>query len=173
VGQYYVIVNLDKREYLDPHAFGNGMKLLEFGVDGTSVMTGLAILLASSNGQGGGDLHVPEGSEWEDVPGRWAGDRIVVAGDYDDREGSPGYGIYRRCRESSPMEELANAMEPTGMFTDISGLVMGCLLEDSWFRSTFLTLPEGNKTWEDYNKKVKRDIWVRARPNEEVPELLR
>jgi cytoskeletal protein CcmA (bactofilin family) len=50
-------------------------------------MQGLAILLAHSNDRGGGDLRcsgksIPE--ELTSLVGSWAGDRIVVAGDYDD-----------------------------------------------------------------------------------------
>jgi hypothetical protein len=117
MGQYYVIASLDQKEFIDPRAFGSGVKLMEFSMDGSSVMTGLAVLLASSNGQGGGDLHLPADSEWDDIPGRWTGQRIVVAGDYDEREGSPGKGVYQRCGTENPIEALANTLEPTGMFT--------------------------------------------------------
>jgi hypothetical protein len=34
MGQYYLIVNLDKKQYLHPHRFGDGLKLLEFGASG-------------------------------------------------------------------------------------------------------------------------------------------
>ena len=79
MGQYYYIVNLDKEEYIQPYKFGDGMKLLEFGVQGGRTMTGLSILLADSNNRGSGDL-------LNDHPiiGSWSGDRIVVAGDYAD-----------------------------------------------------------------------------------------
>jgi len=79
MGQYYLPVNLDKGEYLDPHKFGDGLKLLEFGDSSSGTMTSLAILLADGNGRGGGDLH----SE-SPIIGSWRGDRIVVAGDYAD-----------------------------------------------------------------------------------------
>jgi len=79
MGQYYLTVNLDKGEYLDPHKFGDGLKLLEFGDSASGTMTGLATLLADGNGRGGGDLH----SE-NPIIGSWKGDRIVVAGDYAD-----------------------------------------------------------------------------------------
>lgn len=94
MGQYYKIVNLDKRESICPHHFGDGAKILEFGHGGLT-MTALAVLLANSNGRGGGDLMVraadyknPTPAETANqiridaVSGRWAGDRIVVAGDY-------------------------------------------------------------------------------------------
>ena len=79
MGQYYLVVNKDKKEYLDPHKFGSGLKLMEFSGDGESVMQGLAVLLADGNGRGGGDLESSSS-----LVGSWAGDRIVVAGDYAD-----------------------------------------------------------------------------------------
>lgn len=79
MGQYYIICNLDKRQMITPGNFGNGAKLLEFGSDSKSTLTALTILLADGNGRGSGDLH----SE-NPIIGSWAGDRIVVAGDYAD-----------------------------------------------------------------------------------------
>ena len=79
MGQYYVIVNLDKGEYLHPHRFNDGLKLLEFGSSGCATMLALAVLLADGNGRGGGDLDSDDA-----LVGSWAGDRIVVAGDYAD-----------------------------------------------------------------------------------------
>lgn len=83
MGQYYKVVNLDKRQYLNPHKFGAGLKLMEFSGQGDSIMQAVAILLASGNGRGGGDLH-SEDHDPEGIVGSWAGDRIVVAGDYMD-----------------------------------------------------------------------------------------
>lgn len=79
MGQYYLIVNLDKKQFLHPHRCGDGLKLLEFGCSANGTLTALAVLLADGNNRGGGDLrsHHP-------VIGSWAGDRIVVTGDYAD-----------------------------------------------------------------------------------------
>ena len=79
MGQYYRIVNLDKNQYIKPHDFGDGAKLMEFGLSGEGVMAALAVLLADGNGRGGGDIR-------SDSPlvGSWAGDRIVITGDYAD-----------------------------------------------------------------------------------------
>lgn len=110
MGQYYKIINLDKKEYLHPHAFGNGLKLLEFGCSADGVLTGLAILLADGNGRGNGDLDTvtyrggafkPKKYqrveyEWEldgkkhriivpKIVGSWAGDKVVISGDYSDK----------------------------------------------------------------------------------------
>ena len=79
MGQYFLTVNLDKREFLHPHKFGDGLKLLEFGLSGMGTLAGLAILLAAGNNRGGGDLRSAH-----PLIGSWAGDRIVVTGDYAD-----------------------------------------------------------------------------------------
>ena len=79
MGQYYKIVNVKKKEYITPHTFGDGLKLMEFSMSANGVLAGLAILLADGNGRGGGDLN----SENE-IVGSWAGDNIVIAGDYAD-----------------------------------------------------------------------------------------
>lgn len=81
MGQYYKIVNLDKKQFLDTYTFNDGAKLLEFGCSSEGTLTALAILLADGNGRGGGDLHSNH-----PIIGSWAGDRIVVAGDYADEE---------------------------------------------------------------------------------------
>lgn len=84
MGQYFKIANLDKREYLDPHAFGDGLKLLEFGCSSMGTLLGLTLLLRSSDEGGGGDFRLPDeqSGAWERI-GSWAGDRIVICGDYD------------------------------------------------------------------------------------------
>lgn len=79
VGQYYYIVNTAKRQYLHAHKFGDGLKLMEFGSSGSGTMMALAVLLADGNGRGGGDLHCAS-----PLIGSWAGDPIVIAGDYAD-----------------------------------------------------------------------------------------
>jgi hypothetical protein len=79
MGQYYYVVNTTKKQFLHPHKFGDGLKLLEFGPSQCGTMCGLAILLANGNGRGGGDLHSNN-----PIIGSWAGDSIVIAGDYAD-----------------------------------------------------------------------------------------
>lgn len=73
MGQYYIIVNRDKRQYLHAHAFGEGLKYGEFTHSRGGTMTALAFLLASTE----------ERPTDDPLFGAWAGDRIVVAGDYD------------------------------------------------------------------------------------------
>lgn len=86
MGQYFMVVNTTKEEYLHPHDFGSGLKFMEFTSDQMSVMTGLAHLLAQSSDGGLGDD--PE------ITGRWIGDNILIVGDYDDS------GLYDKAYES-------------------------------------------------------------------------
>ena len=81
MGQYFKVANLDKKQVIDPHEFGDGLKLMEFGCSGHGTMTGLTLLLRQSTGSGGGDFHAVEAHP---VVGSWAGDRISIVGDYDD-----------------------------------------------------------------------------------------
>ena len=67
MGQYHTVFNTTKKECINAHGIDNGMKLLEqVGFD-KSTSTALWLLLANSNGRGGGDAY--------DHPmiGRWAG----------------------------------------------------------------------------------------------------
>lgn len=58
MGQYHITVNLDKREYLNPHELGDGLKLVEQGLSGPGgIPTAIHVLLAVSNGRGGGDYN--------------------------------------------------------------------------------------------------------------------
>ena len=84
MGQYYLIVNIDKKEYLLPHKFGDGLKAREF-ISGDTGKGLIALLLKTSEG-GGGDLTNMPYTEEERAKspiGSWAGDRIVITGDYD------------------------------------------------------------------------------------------
>lgn len=124
MGQYHYVVNLDKRQYLHPHCFGDGLKLMEFGCSRDGTMTALAVLLAEQNGRGGGDIN-----SQDPLVGSWAGDRIAIVGDYaepKDKVGwdaeaampeswtpseAPGAPIYALCdAEGSAWEELSPRM---------------------------------------------------------------
>lgn len=76
MGQYHQVYNLDKKEFIHPHQIDNGLKLLEQVGHIHSTSTALFLLLANSNGRGGGD------AQKHPMIGRWAGDRILVQGDY-------------------------------------------------------------------------------------------
>ncbi len=120
MGQYYKIVNIKKKQYITPHTFGDGAKLMEFSMSASGVLAGLAILLADGNGRGGGDLH----SE-NDIVGSWAGDNIVVAGDYADA------GKFVKEAGQNLYEVASNEGE------DISVKVLEALFDDKYFFSEF------------------------------------
>jgi hypothetical protein len=166
MGQYYKIVNLDRREWISPHAFREGSKLMEFSLSGCGVLSGLSVLLASSNGEGGGDLFVDAG--WEDIPGLWAGDRIVIAGEYDEKEGSPGRGVFDLCGPSSDLEKVLNAAGELELYIDISSRVLGALLSDPYFRDNFTYLKEGSPGAAHFDQE-QRELWASARPGEPFP----
>lgn len=84
MGQYHVLYNTDKKEYVHAHRIDNGLKLLEQVGFEKSTSTALFLLVANSNGRGGGDANEHE------LIGCWAGDRIVVQGDYAE-EGDQAY----------------------------------------------------------------------------------
>jgi len=80
MGQSYVIANLDKKEFLDPHNLGDGSKLQEFAFrDHGTTNVAIALLLAKRS--------TFPGAELESVGGRagsWCGNRIAIVGLYDD-----------------------------------------------------------------------------------------
>ena len=150
MGQYYVIANISKRQYLFPHRFGDGLKLLEFGASGSGTMCALSLLLSNGNGRGCGDLHAND-----EIIGSWAGDRIVVAGDY----GDPGRWI-----ADVPEEEKARIAQAvfteghqdpnevnlyfvaTRTFQDVSDKMIRAMLKDEALRQDLQETAESHRT---------------------------
>ena len=99
MGQYFYVANIDKKQFLHPHTFGDGLKLLEFGASGRGTMAALALLLADNR----------DGDRWGDSPliGSWCGDRIVVAGDYGPPDSS-GESVHDQCSEE--FEDISEVM---------------------------------------------------------------
>jgi len=108
MGQYWIPVNLDKKEFIHPHKLGNGLKLWEQAASGYGTSTALIILQAvMPEGRGGGDLDLnSDDEEYNEIAarviGRWAGDRVALVGDYAEDEDLPARfhasTIYKRCR---------------------------------------------------------------------------
>ena len=105
MGQYYLIANLDKREYLRPHDFDEGAKLLEFICSANSIMTGLGLLLAQCNSSGSGDTKL------HPLLGSWAKDRITIVGDYWEKEDKATLQGYD-CLHELVREEFTNISGP-------------------------------------------------------------
>lgn len=58
MGQAFVVVNLDKKQFLEPLAFNEFDKISEFGTSSCGLMTALALLTSSGNGEGMGDFRI-------------------------------------------------------------------------------------------------------------------
>ncbi len=149
MGQYYHIVNIEKKQYIDPHKFYDGGKLLEFGCASNGTMTALAILLADGNGRGGGDLRSDD-----PIIGSWAGNKIVITGDYADGGKFINKGemkkLYKRYLEEQKERDLGQEVKDSyaGLdsnlyslshyfFEDISEKVIKAMKDDSYVKQEF------------------------------------
>jgi len=162
MGQYYKVINLDKKQFLNPYAFGEGIKLLEFIPASCGALTGLGILLASGNGRGGGDTstrisypakkkdEVLYEIDWvcEEIVGSWAGDRIVIAGDYDDegkfltQEDCAGLSISERKKGKTvtvpaSLKNINLYHVAAEKFKDISHLTLYAMFHERWIYQEF------------------------------------
>ena len=138
MGQYYLICNLDKREYLHPSRWNEGMKAREWLWSGT-LSRALSVLLIDGDGRGGGDANCS-------FSGRWAGDRIAIAGDYgDDGKFTVGnasadfvYRITANAEEAKTLEEVNLYRLASEDYTEISKEVIDALNEkedkDDWMQ---------------------------------------
>lgn len=127
MGQYFKAVNLDKREVVCPWCLNGGAKLWEWAVNRQGAV--FTLLLRQSSETGGGDYGGPEpqivelteenaarklndliakgvAREGMEMPipsssivGRWANDRVVLVGDYDES------GIYQQAKEFTNISE--------------------------------------------------------------------
>lgn len=105
MGQYWKLVNLDKKEFVDHYKVGCGAKLWEQLANNGTGQAMVILCAAMPEARGGGDFdldenwHGPERTfpEYNAKPapmpedyqtiaartiGRWAGDRIALVGDY-------------------------------------------------------------------------------------------
>ena len=85
MGQYFKIVNEDKKEVINPWDLGGTAKFWEWLWNPQARV--FVWLLRKSDEGGGGDINATERFE---TLGRWAGDRITLVGDYD----SSNLGIF-------------------------------------------------------------------------------
>jgi hypothetical protein len=98
MGQYHILINRDAGEHVFPHTLGNGLKAWEQTAG--AIPAALVFLLAARPGNAPGDVgHHP-------LAGRWAGQRILAAGDYAEDGDIPGFGrnpplscIYHLCTD--------------------------------------------------------------------------
>ena len=76
MGQYFRLINYDKKEYIDPWDIWGLGKLWEWCANNQCRI--LPFLLRKSSEGGGGDIE----KDYQ-TAGRWAKDRIALVGDYD------------------------------------------------------------------------------------------
>jgi hypothetical protein len=150
MGQYWYVVNLDKKEFIHPHKLGCGLKLWEQLANHPSTGSALLILCAHPKGvgRGGGDFDIeknwsgpervfprdncqpgPMPEEYHKIArrtiGRWAGDRIMLIGDYSEKSDSKKYDlheIYELCTDSvsEASECLKRKFKVSELYKDIS-----------------------------------------------------
>ena len=75
MGQYFVLANTDKKEYIDPGDFGENVKGSCFPNGGWIHIHGLALLVCRT------DQIQRRPNHWGPLAGYWAGDNIVAIGD--------------------------------------------------------------------------------------------
>lgn len=141
MGQYWIPVNLDKKEFIHPHKLATGLKLWEQAANFPGTPCALLILTAAYyEKRGGGDLDLTE--NWHgrertfpkynvapapmfseiDYPkiaaavcGRWAGDRIAIVGDYaENSDLAPEHEaktIYDRCHAETETAHSTQVIE--------------------------------------------------------------
>lgn len=85
MGQYHSLVNVDKKEIVNPHQLGMGAKQYEHTGFIGSLSDVLYTLVTTSPARGGGDYPLTE------ISGRWVGDRVLVVGDYTEATDFPEF----------------------------------------------------------------------------------
>ncbi len=110
MGQYFKIINEDKKEVINAWDLGGVAKFWEWLYNRQARV--FVWLLRKSDGDGGGDISIDERDQYETL-GRWAGDRITLIGDYDSS----------RLWSMSETKDADGNLLPNATYTDISALV--------------------------------------------------
>lgn len=159
MGQYWLPVNLDKREYIMPHKLGAGLKLWEQIASHPGTGAALIVLCAAQREtRGGGDLDMeknwhgservfpdhnitpgPMPTDYSDIAGavigRWAGDRIALVGDYAEGEDlapeHQAHLIYHLCtNEESRRDQVKHLRSLAEKAREAGGRLYGESAED-------------------------------------------
>jgi hypothetical protein len=183
MGQYWIPVNLDKKEFIDPHKLATGLKLWEQVANFPGTPCALLILTAAYyEKRGGGDLDLDENWHGRErtfpkynispapmfsqadypkvaaaVMGRWAGDRIAIVGDYaEDKDLAPEHQaskVYEKCRPQR--NEKGEEIGPSE-WTDVSEMV--CMVIEHELKGKY----EGDG-WRDFIYDSDRKEWEAER----------
>lgn len=138
MGQYWKAVNLDKREYVHAHKLGSGLKLWEQLANHPGPGAALIILCAAHREvRGGGDLSMDSDVAKRTI-GRWAGDRVVLVGDYAENEDLPSVpdfaDLYGKCTSPADLDP-DEGVDPTSLYTDVTDDV--CAVIEAELNGTF------------------------------------
>jgi hypothetical protein len=110
MGQYFKLVNVDKKEVVHPWDIGGGAKFFEWLYNRQARV--LVWLLRQSDSAGGGDIPVGERGHYITL-GRWARDRVTLIGDYDSS----------RLWRASETKDGDDVPLPYSEYTDISSIL--------------------------------------------------
>ncbi len=120
MGQYMLLVNLTKKEFVHPHKLGCGLKWWEQVCSRIGTAPALLCLIGPPVRRGGGDLDF-KNEDVAKVAGRWHGDQVALIGDYAEdtdlgsKSQDPASQIYDLCHGDQ------------STYTDISEEVAKCL----------------------------------------------
>ncbi len=142
MGQYWYVVNLDKREFIHPHKLGCGLKLWEQIANHPGTGAALLVLCAAMpEARGGGDFDTegqgsvrkvrgkPTPEEYAVVAkrtiGRWAGCRVALVGDYSEDTDLPAEHqasrIYGLCSDLADWKpDDPERPKPEELYRDVS-----------------------------------------------------
>jgi hypothetical protein len=107
MGQYYKLINFDKKEFVNPHELGSGLKAWECLANHPGVAAAMIVLMVSSPEiRGGGDLNSEHCDICHCFIGRWAGDRVALVGDYAEVSDLSSIGVdskqaYEDCEDET------------------------------------------------------------------------
>ena len=119
MGQYHILVNIDKKEYVNPWDIGGmGKHWEQIGYEKSMADTLYVLSIAQGNEKrGGGDICGHE------LVGHWAGDCCAVVGDYltDSQKDDPRfYDLFNRVLTGNGAFGPNNAIGKDTSWTNIS-----------------------------------------------------
>lgn len=132
MGSYFKIVNVTKRQYLDPSDFGEPIKWRSV-LRGEHCIQAFKYLISDSHAQKGSS------NRW-DISGTWAGDRIVLTGD----DSSPPDPVGLTTSTANDPTRNLNQMA-TEEFQNVSSLAIAMLAEHG-FEQSLLDHAEDDKS---------------------------
>ena len=102
MGEAFLVANKTKKEYIYPHAFGDGYKLPEILYSARGALAALGVLLLAPEEKGRGLAMRAKGDPiwFARIVGRWRHDTVVITGEYNDAEGGAALNDYDTAMDS-------------------------------------------------------------------------